>query len=144
MRKLGLLILLIAALSFVLVACGSSDSSSSDTGSSDGEAGASSAARGEELYKHTTIGAASAPGCITCHSLDEGVSLVGPSHYQVGAGASNIIPGKSAEEYLKESIVNPDAHITEGFSPGVMYPNYANDLSDQEINDLVAFLNSLQ
>jgi len=34
------------------------------------------AARGEALFKQSTIGTASAPGCSTCHSLD-GTSNVG-------------------------------------------------------------------
>ena len=50
----------------------------------------------------------------------------------------------SAEEFLEQSIVEPDAEITENFSPGVMYQNYGTDLTDQEIADLVAFLASLK
>ncbi len=52
--------------------------------------------------------------------------------------------GKSAEEFLRESILNPDAVVTEGFTPGVMYQNYGNDLTEQEIDDLVAFLLTLK
>ena len=96
------------------------------------------------LYKGTTIGAASASGCIICHSLDEGVTLVGPSHYQIGSRATGVVAGKSAEEYLRESIIEPDAHVTDGYAPGVMYQNYTNELTDQEIDSLVAFLLSLQ
>ncbi len=142
MRKFTLLLALVVALSLVLVACGGGGGEAGPAESTGG--GAGDAARGEELYKTTTIGSASAPGCITCHSLDEGVQLVGPSHYQMGARAASVVPGMSAEDYLRQSIVEPDAHVTEGFAPGVMYQNYANDLSEQEISDLVAFLMSLQ
>lgn len=101
-------------------------------------------ARGESLYNKTVIGAGSAPGCITCHSLDTGVTLVGPSHAGLGAKASEIIPETSAEAYLEESIVDPDRHVTGGFTEGVMYSNYGKELSDQEIADLVAFLITLK
>ena len=50
----------------------------------------------------------------------------------------------SAAEFLEQSIREPNAVITEGFSPGVMYQNYDTDLTDQQIADLVAFLETLQ
>jgi len=50
----------------------------------------------------------------------------------------------TAEEYLKESIITPNAHVTEGFTAGVMYQNYGKDLTEQEINDLVAYLLTLK
>jgi mono/diheme cytochrome c family protein len=102
------------------------------------------ALQGEEQYKRTVIGAASAPGCITCHSLEAGVTLVGPSHAGIGARAGSVVAGKSAEEYLKESIIDVDAHITEGFNKGGMYANYGRDLTEQQVADLVAFLLTLR
>jgi hypothetical protein len=57
----------------------------------------------------------------------------------VGGRAGSIIPGKSAEDYLRESILDPSSHIAEGF-PDSMYQNYGRELTDQEIADLVAFL----
>lgn len=108
------------------------------------EAAVGDASQGEALYQSTVIGAASAPGCITCHSLEEGVTLVGPSHAGIGARAADVVQGLSAEAYLEQSIIDPDAHISEGYSEGAMYANYGRELSDQEIADLVAFLLSLK
>ena len=139
MRKIVLIILLVSVFTLLLVACGGSDGDTAETESS-GDA----VARGEALYKKTSIGAASAPGCITCHSLDESVTLVGPSHAGIGAAAASRVAGMSAEDFLEQSITEPDAEVTENFSPGVMYPNYGRELSDQEIADLVAFLVSLK
>jgi cytochrome c2 len=141
MRRFTLFALLIVALSLALVACGGDDGG--DAAEAE-VAGVGSATNGEALYKQTTIGSASAPGCITCHSLEEGVSLVGPSHAGMGLRAETAASGMSAAEFLEQSIREPDAVITEGFSPGVMYQNYDNELTDQEIADLVAFLESLQ
>jgi len=101
-------------------------------------------AYGEELYNGTPIGAASSPGCITCHSLEEGITIVGPSHAGLGARAGSIVPGQSAENYLRESIIDPGAHITEGFAPGTMYGNYGNELSTEEIDALVAYMLTLK
>jgi len=121
-------------------ACG--NAAGSGTGSAGGDV-VGDAARGEALYKQTAIGAGSAPGCITCHSLEPGRVLVGPSHAGLGARAGTAVAGKSAEEFLRESIVDPNAELVEGIS-GVMYQNYKTDLSEQQIADLVAFLLSLK
>jgi nitric oxide reductase subunit C len=141
MRRLPLFLILILALSLALVACGGDDGG--DAAEAE-PAGGDSAARGEELYKQTVIGAASAPGCITCHSLDEGVTLVGPSHAGLASRSEGVAEGMTVAEYLEQSITEPDAIVTDGFSPGVMYQNYGSDLSDQEISDLVAFLLTLE
>lgn len=120
----------------ILAACGVDKESSLP--------GAGDASRGKALYEKTVLGTSAAPGCITCHSIETGVTLVGPSHAGIASRAGSVVPGLSAEEYLRESIVNPDAHITEGFAPGIMYQRFGADLSEQEINDLVAFLLTLE
>jgi mono/diheme cytochrome c family protein len=134
-----ILFFILVFLMLALVACGGSGGDTSGESS-----GQDLVARGEELYKGQTIGSASSPGCVTCHSLEEGVTLVGPSHAGVGARAGTIVPGMSAEEYLRESILDPNAHIVEGFSPGVMYQNYANELTPEEVDALVAYMLTLQ
>ena len=60
---------LIAAVS-VLTACGGGGGETTDN----------AAAAGEELFGQTVIG--SQAGCITCHSLDEGVVVVGVGRRQ--------------------------------------------------------------
>jgi cytochrome c553 len=136
MRRTSLLIVFVLMFALTLVACGGGgDAEPAPAGDVTGDA-----TRGEELYKQTTIGAASAPGCITCHSLEADVVLVGPSHVGVATRAETAVSGQSAEAYLRESIVDPNAHVTEGFTEGVMYQNYGSDLSEQEISDLVAYL----
>lgn len=131
------LVLLMLVLALALVACGGGDSDS-DTDSMD--AAGPSAAHGEELYNQVTIGPSSAPGCVTCHSMEPDVVLVGPSHNGIGVRAGTYVDGVSAEEYLTESIKEPDAHLVEGFAAGIMYQNYAAELDQSDIDDLVAFL----
>lgn len=141
MRKLTLTILLALLLSFTLAACGGGDEPA-DGGGDSGAVG--DAANGERLFNETIIGAASAPGCSTCHSLEPGVVIVGPSQSDVGTRAETAISGMSAEDYLRQSIEEPDAHIAEGFTAGVMYPNFKEDLTTNQINDLVAFMLTLK
>jgi len=141
-KKILITLLLVVALS-LLAACGGDD------GGDDGADAVGNAANGEELYMGTTVGASSAPGCITCHSVEPTddplqPSPVGPSHYGVAGRAADYVEGMSAEEYLRESIVEPDAHLVEGFQAGVMYQNYAEDLTEREIDNLVAYLLTLE
>lgn len=128
--------------SVAVIACGGSDETTANQ--DNGGAVVGDADRGEMLYKQTAIGSASAPGCVTCHSLEPDQVLVGPPHAGLGTTAETRIPGKSAEQYLRDAIVDPDLEITEGFAPGIMYKNYARELSDQEIADLVAYLLTLK
>ena len=97
---------------------------------------------GESLYFENTLGVNT--GCKVCHSLKEGVVIVGPSFHEVGSKAGIAVPGLSAEEYLHQSIVDPDAHIVEGFKPGVMLDRYDELLTQEQIADLVAFLLTLE
>ncbi|MCB0042111.1 MAG: c-type cytochrome [Caldilinea sp.] len=83
-------------------------------------------------------------GCIACHSLVEGQTLVGPSWYGVGSHAENRVPGESAPFYLYQSIMEPNAHVVEGFTPDLMPKVYADTLSTAQIADIVAYLLSLQ
>lgn len=123
-------------ISVFLVACGAKEASNSP------EVGNTS--RGKELYNKAVIGPRAAPGCITCHSLEPGVTLVGPSHAGIASRADSVVQGLSAEEYLRQSIISPDAHVIEGFFPGIMYQKYEEDLTEQEIKDLVAFMMTLE
>lgn len=109
------------------------------------------ASRGATLFQQTLIGVKNAPGCINCHSLTPGAVLVGPALAGVGTRAATIIKragytgmAKQAADYLRESIVTPNAYIEEGFQSNVMRTTYAQDLSPQEVEDLVAYLLTLK
>jgi len=135
MKRLTHVFAVFVLAALLLAACG---------GGGEEGAGAGDAQRGKALYEQTIIGPNAAPGCTTCHSTEPGKVLVGPSHAGIATIAESAEPGKSAEQFLKESIINPNAHVTEGFTAGIMYQNYSKDLSEQEINDLVAYLLTLK
>ncbi|MGD2156750.1 MAG: cytochrome c [Anaerolineales bacterium] len=89
-------------------------------------------ARGLTVYNNN--------GCGGCHTI-EGISTgaVGPILSQIGEVAADRQDGMSPEDYLRESILNPSAHIVEGYDD-MMPKNFGDSLSDDELSDLVAFL----
>ncbi len=97
---------------------------------------------GKELFEQTVIGAS--PGCVTCHSLEPDVTIVGPSLAVIGTEAAEEVEGMSAEDFLQESIVDPDAFIAPGFTAGVMPKTWGEELTAEQIDNLVANLLTLK
>lgn len=138
MRKtLPLLTILFVLL--LLAACGGTGDVEKTTAPS---SGGPDLAAGEELFARTIIG--SQAGCATCHSLEPDTVIVGPSMAGIGSRAANSVPGLSAEEYIRQSILEPDAHVVEGFVPGLMVQVWQDELSQEQLDDLVAYLLSLK
>lgn len=133
-KKLFVVFVLTVALALV-AACGGGGGETSGTGG--GAAG--NASNGETLFKQALVG--QNPGCATCHSVD-GTQLVGPTLQGVAGRAASRVEGESAEEYLHQSLVEPNAHVVEGYVEGVMQ-SYK-DLSEAQLNDLVAYLLTLK
>lgn len=95
------------------------------------------AQRGRELFSGP-------PGnCSTCHALEPDVVIVGPSLAGVATRAENRVRGQSAAEYLRNSILHPGDFIVPGF-PDAMARNLGDMLSGDEINDLIAYLLTLE
>jgi mono/diheme cytochrome c family protein len=131
-KNLSLLFVLIVALAVVLTACGGGGGETTD----------SATKAGEELFAQTVIG--SQAGCATCHSLDAGVVIVGPSMAGIASRAGSTVAGQSAEEYLRESLLKPDAHLVEGFPAGTMPQVWGDELTSEQIDDLIAYLLTLK
>jgi len=105
---------------------------------------------GRALYQQETIGDRQAPGCITCHAMVEGQVSVGPPHDGLAGRAEARIRAQdyrgqatTAAEYLEESILLPNAYVVDGYQPGVMYAQYEEVLTDEQIDDLVAYILTL-
>jgi len=77
--------------------------------------------------------------CATCHSLQPDVVLVGPSLANVGNRAGSRRAGMTAEQYLRQSILDPGAFVVPGF-PNAMARNFGEVLNGEQISDLIAFL----
>jgi nitric oxide reductase subunit C len=81
--------------------------------------------------------------CATCHSLEPAVVIVGPSLAGIATRAAMRVPGQSAETYLRKSILDPGDYIVEGF-PDAMVRNLGQQLTSDQINDLIAYLITLE
>ena len=125
-------LLVFVVISLFLVACGGLASAKS----------VGDPNQGKILFNQASI--REAPGCVSCHSLEPGRVIVGPSLAGVATRAEVRIPGKLAVEYLRECITTPNAYVVEGFSAGVMYQNFRDVLAEEEINNLVAYLLTLE
>lgn len=77
--------------------------------------------------------------CVTCHSLQPDVVLVGPSLAGVATRAASRVAGLTAEEYLRQSILDPGAYVVAGF-PDAMARNLGEVLNSQQIGEILAFL----
>ncbi len=97
---------------------------------------------GEALFAQVAID--SAPGCASCHSTQADTALVGPSLAGIANQAAKRVPDQSAEQYLQNSILEPNLYIVDGFSSGLMYQKYKDVLKDEQVRDLVAYLSTLK
>jgi cytochrome c2 len=149
-RSTVLLSLVLMVLVLALAACGGGAAQPAGGESQPAAAAGGSADAGKKLFSEPVIKSAGSPGCITCHSLEKGKTLVGPSLAGIATEAEADVKksdykgtAKTAEEFLKESVVSPDVMVTQGFQPGIMPKTYTK-LSAQELNDLVAYMLTLK
>lgn len=97
---------------------------------------------GEALFSATVLEGRA--GCVTCHSRTPDHVLVGPSLSGIGVVAGSRVPGMSGAEYLRASILDPDAHVVEGFAAGRMPDVWSEVLSESEIDALVVYMEGLR
>jgi len=96
--------------------------------------------RGRLLYKRQ--------GCSTCHNAGaEGASGPGPSYngswgkpVQLESGAEVAFD----ENYVRESILNPQAKARKGYGKASPMNSYAGKLKDDQIDALITFIKSLE
>ena len=87
-------------------------------------------------------------GCFACHSLD-GTKLVGPSFKGIWGAQHTVVTGRESrtitvdEEYIKRSIYDPNADVVEGYGKGLML-SYQGQLSEDDINNIIEYLKTLQ
>lgn len=95
-------------------------------------AGLAQAKTGEQIF--------TAAGCAGCHTFSPAGSngTIGPNLDELAAAAGNREPGKSAEEYVRESLTKPEAFLTKGF--GNAMPSFEGRLTDEQIQALVDYL----
>ena len=151
MNRKALLTSMIAGATIILAAaCGgaapptntpappTATSAPAPTTPSGGNGGGDLVAQGQALVQSN--------GCLACHSTD-GSTLVGPSWKGLYGHQMPLTDGTTVtadDEYLRESIVDPNAKIVEGFLPNLMPQTFGDTLSDQDIEAITAYIKSLQ
>jgi len=95
-------------------------------------AGLAQAKTGDQIF--------TAAGCAGCHTFGPAGSngTIGPSLDELKTQAGKIEPGKSAEEYIRESLEDPGAFIVQGY-PNAM-PSFKGRLTDQQIQAVIDYL----
>ncbi len=77
-----------------------------------------------------------AAGCSGCHAF-----APAGSDAEVGPKLDNVDPrGRPVDEFLRESIENPNAFVEPGFQPDVMPSTYAKTLTGKQLDALVQYL----
>jgi mono/diheme cytochrome c family protein len=102
--------------------------SGEDTGAL-AQAGLAGATTGEQIF--------TAAGCGGCHTFAKAGTNgdIGPSLDDLAAAAGSASP----EDFVRQSILDPDAEVTQGFQPGVM-PSFEGRLNDEQVQALVQYL----
>ncbi|MBM4425067.1 MAG: cytochrome c oxidase subunit II [Chloroflexi bacterium] len=85
-------------------------------------------------------------GCVACHSTD-GATIVGPTWQGLSGKQETLTDGTTVTvdaDFLHTAIVSPDAQVPQGFAPGIMPKNFGDTLSAEQINDIIAYIESLK
>lgn len=90
--------------------------------------------RGEKLFNSL--------GCINCHSEHSG--YLGPSLEGLYGKRRILTTDESVladENYIRESILNPNAKVVKGYKP--LMPTFQGQVSEEDLLDLIAYIKSL-
>lgn len=83
-------------------------------------------------------------GCAQCHSID-GSRRVGPTFYKLFRSTQRMSTGDDLvvdENYIRESILEPQAKVREGYRP--VMPTYQGQLKDEELDALIEYIKILE
>lgn len=93
--------------------------------------------RGSKLF--------SSKGCTSCHAVDNKV-IIGPGLkglYGKNREFESGSPVEANAEYIRESILNPQAKIVRGYTAAKMN-SFAGQLSETEIDDIIEYIKTLK
>jgi mono/diheme cytochrome c family protein len=105
------------------------------------------AARGEQLYNGNAQTGTQPPAVLGCSGCHTG-GAVGPATVGTWSRTQNErltepeFSDYTVEEYLVESIVRPDAYVVEGYTEGAMLQVYGEQMTPQDMADVLAYLES--
>jgi cytochrome c oxidase subunit 2 len=97
------------------------------------------AERGKKLFQ--------VKACASCHNVANDKAMSGPALWKKFGTVEHFADGtegKIDENYLRESILNPNAKIVKGFASPSAMPAFQGQLSEAELTALVEYIKSLQ
>ncbi len=74
--------------------------------------------------------------CSSCHGAADGA---GPALTGMGERAATRVEGMTAQDYLHEAIVEPGAHLVEGFND-IMPKTYGEQYDEAQLADIIAYI----
>ena len=79
-------------------------------------------------------------GCAGCHAFEPA-----GSDAEIGPGLDDLVVraeevGQPVDEFIRESIEDPNAELADGYQPDVMPKTYDSSLSDEQLDALVQYL----
>jgi cytochrome c oxidase subunit 2 len=98
-------------------------------GEAPAEGGEAAAPDGQAVFEEA--------GCGGCHALADAGTTGG-----TGPDLDEVLPDKDAA-FIEQSIVDPDAEIEQGFSPGIMPGQFGQTLQPAELDALVKYLDEV-
>lgn len=100
------------------------------------------AANGEVVFNHfyEQVGFA----CETCHFVDQETRKIGPGLLNIGVRSETRVEGQSPQEYIRNSILHPNDYVVEEYPENLMPQTYADLLTPEELDSLVAYLMTLE
>jgi len=87
--------------------------------------------------------------CSTCHNPTATQRLIGPGLQGIRERAATRVEGMTAVEYIRDSILNPNNHLAPSEDGGPDFPSnlmpqiYSQVWSEQQLNDIIAYLLTL-
>ena len=102
----------------------------------DAPAEAAETAKPEEAVLKTPKAIIAKYSCGACHVIADQAGTIGPNLSKIGATYK--------KDYLRQAIIEPDAVVAKGFSPGMMPKTYGEQMKAAELEMLVTYLAGLK
>ncbi|MFQ5857936.1 MAG: c-type cytochrome [Anaerolineae bacterium] len=139
MKMRSWLLGIVALVLLTMAACGGGGGAPAEKAAPAGDPEA-----GKEIY----LGVGGCGACHTIEGLEGAIGQVGPDHTHIATNATELAKKAGvadAEAFIRQSILEPNAYIAEECPPGpcvagVMPQTLKDTLTEQQVNDLVAFL----
>lgn len=85
--------------------------------------------------------------CASCHNVDSPAAKIGPSLFKKFSVEEEMADGSKVnvdENYIRESLMNPNAKIVKGFAKPSVMPSFQGQLSETELNALIEYIKGLK